>query len=74
MPEERHMRAYYHTFTPTGVDAVDAILEAVAMAGKAYHNTEMWDEADHHGPYGYWGFIQQRADEAAEKIRRGTAK
>jgi DUF1365 family protein len=32
---ERYMRAYYHTFEPTGDDKIDAILEAVAMAGKA---------------------------------------
>lgn len=73
MAEERHMRAYYHTFTPTGVDEIDAILEAVAMAGKSYHSTEMWDEAEHHGEDGYWGLIQRRANKAAEKIRRKTS-
>jgi hypothetical protein len=61
----RYMRAYYHTFTPTGCDPVDAVLEAVAMAGKGYHNTDRWDEAEQYGPDGYWGLIQYRADAAA---------
>lgn len=68
---ERYMRAYFHTFTPTGVDAVDAILEAIAMAGKSYHNTIDWGDADHLGPNGYWDLIQQRANEAAASLSPG---
>jgi hypothetical protein len=62
---ERYMRAYFHTFTPTGDDKVDAILEAVALAGKAFHHTMDWSEAEEYGPAGYWDLIQQRANEAA---------
>lgn len=56
---ERYMRAYYHEFTPTGVDHIDAILEAIALAGKGCHNTEDWRE------FGYWDKIQEAADTAA---------
>lgn len=38
------MSAYYYSFTPTGVDAVDRIMSAVACAGKAYHHTVDWGE------------------------------
>jgi len=38
------MDAYYYSFTPTGVEAIDRILSAVACAGKAYHHTEDWGE------------------------------
>ena len=41
---ERRMEAYYYGFAPTGNDHVDAILEAVARAGKAYHHTEDWND------------------------------
>lgn len=33
------MRAYYFAFCPTGVRAIDEILSAVAVAGKAYPTT-----------------------------------
>lgn len=36
--------AYYYGFDPTGVEAIDRILSAVACAGKAYHGTEEWNE------------------------------
>lgn len=38
------MCAYYYSFEPTGVDAIDAILSEVASAGKAYHHTESWTD------------------------------
>lgn len=38
------LRAYYFGFNPTGVEAIDRILSAVACAGKAYHNTSEWQE------------------------------
>ena len=38
------MRAYYYSFTPTGVEAIDRILSAVACAGKAYHHTDSWSD------------------------------
>jgi hypothetical protein len=64
-PEHPAPERYLREFTPTGSDAVDAILEAVAIASKGYHNTEQWCEAEDHGPAGYWSLIQQRANEAA---------
>ena len=67
---ERYMRAYYHEFTPTGCDAVDAILEAVAKAGKAYHHTSEWSEPVEFGvDESYWEVIQKRADEAAKAFK-----
>ncbi len=74
MSEPRYMRAYYHEFKPTECDSVDAVLEAIAMAGRAYHSTECWDEAEHLGPEGYWTLIQTRANEAATLIRRLEAE
>lgn len=38
------MNAYYYSFEPTGVPAIDLILSAVACAGKAYHHTDGWTE------------------------------
>lgn len=66
---DRYLRAYFHTFEPTGCDAVDAILEAIAIAGKAYHNTMEWSEEDLGAPNGYWALIQQRANEAARGVK-----
>lgn len=36
--------AYFYSFEPTGNAKIDAILEAVARAGKMYHNASDWDE------------------------------
>lgn len=62
--------AYYFGFTPTGDELIDRILSAVACAGKAYHNTESWDEET--PPYEDFfkgknpvEWIQNAADEAA---------
>lgn len=38
------MNAYYYSFTPTGVEAIDLILCAVASAGKAFHETQDWND------------------------------
>jgi hypothetical protein len=38
------MEAYYYSFAPTGVEAIDRILSAVANAGKAFHHTDRWTE------------------------------
>ena len=38
------MQAYYYSFTPTGVEAIDRLLSAVAWAGKAYHHTDGWTD------------------------------
>lgn len=64
------MRAYYYSFCPTGVAAIDRILSAVACAGKSAHYTMDW--TDDVGPYhdGLRGsspieWIQFAADDAA---------
>lgn len=71
---ERYMRAYFHEFTPTRVDAVDAVLEAIALAGKGYHYTGDWTDADQYGPDGYWSLIQLVANNAAVAFRSISAK
>ena len=38
------MNAYYYGFTPTGNADIDAILSAVAAAGKGAHHTESWTD------------------------------
>ena len=68
---ERYMRAYYWTFTPTGVDAIDAILEQIAKAGKAYHNTSEWGEPSEWGNESspcYWALIEKAAHDAAKAL------
>ena len=42
-PEFR-MDAYYYSFDPTGVLAIDLILSAVACAGMCFHHTGEWRE------------------------------
>lgn len=41
---EMRMDAYYFGFEPTGIEAIDKILAAVACAGKSYHHTESWHD------------------------------
>lgn len=65
----RYMRAYYYTFTPTGCDPIDAILEAIARAGKSFHCTSCWDESCESAPNGYWRLIEERAEKAAELLQ-----
>lgn len=42
LPENARMGAYYYEFNRTGVGLVDAILSAVAIAGKGAHHTWDW--------------------------------
>jgi hypothetical protein len=42
LPDDARMDAYYYGFERTGVGFIDAILSAVAIAGKASHHTESW--------------------------------
>lgn len=49
---DRRMDAYYYSFDPTGVPEIDAILSAVAHAGKGSHGTEGWTDSDQ---YSRWG-------------------
>lgn len=61
------MRAYYYGFTPTGCFEIDVILEAVAQAGKAYHDTSSWNDDE----YSMVDRIQDAANRAAEVRREG---
>lgn len=66
------MDAYYYSFERTGVGVIDAILSAVATAGKAYHNTSEWAEGwsdEDSGDTSHAARIQAAADEAARRIR-----
>ena len=66
---DRRMDAYYFGFDPTGVPEVDAILSAVACAGKGYHHTDEWGGGESRfgddRPYG--DVIQAAANEAANR-------
>jgi hypothetical protein len=76
MTEKRQlwMRAYYFSFSPTGVELVDRILSAIAHAGKGYHHTSDWTEpTEPEGPFrgtSYVDWIQHAAEDAAAEIRR----
>ena len=48
---EARMEAYYYGFYRTGCGPVDAVLSAVAIAGKGSHNTVEWCERDDYGYY-----------------------
>lgn len=70
------MSAYYYEFTRTGNAAIDRILSAVAIAGKAYHNTSEWAEYDedfrppaHLRGKSYAECIQNAADDAAKALQ-----
>lgn len=58
------MNAYYYSFAPTGVRAIDEILSAVAVAGKAYHHTEYWSDSEG-DEKSYVELIQEAAVRAA---------
>lgn len=71
-PDSR-MGAYYYWFDRTGEPAIDAILSAVAYAGKAFHGTEDWDLTDvNYGPIrgdmSAVDVIQAAANEAARQL------
>lgn len=67
------MNAYYYSFTPTGVEAIDRILSAVACAGKAYHHTEGWSESANPPEYlrgeDPIEWIQNAANDAAAALK-----
>ena len=71
---KRRMSAYYYRFDPTGIEAIDKVLGAVACAGKAFHLTADWN--DECGPYDdHTGatpieWIQNAAVEAGDEIDR----
>lgn len=43
---DRAFDAYYYFLEPTGVEAIDEVLRALAWAGKMSHHTEGWGQAD----------------------------
>ncbi len=69
------MDGYYYGFASTGVQEIDAILSAVACAGKAYHHTEDWNnQCDNYEPDHFAGstpveWIQDAANRAASKLK-----
>lgn len=83
------LNAYYYSFEPTGVEAIDRILSAIACAGKAFHLTEDWNDQvydlDENGqkiPNPYEPFlrgwtvvewIQNAANDAAAEAHPATA-
>lgn len=58
--------AYYYSFTATGQPQIDAVLKAVARAGKAYHHTERWSDGD--DGQSEADKIQAAANEAAKQL------
>lgn len=66
---DRRLTAYYFSLDATGSPTIDAILSAVAIAGKGCHHTNGWTERDE---WARWGegrslvdVIQAAADNAA---------
>lgn len=77
LPNDARMSAYYYGFSRTGVGSVDAILSAVAVAGKAYHGTAYWGDEEGSGYFrgrpglpdaeSAAGLIQATASQAAAR-------
>ena len=74
----RRLDAYYYSFSETGSVPIDAILSAVAIAGKSCHNTDRWTEDDE---WSRWGVgrslvdvIQCAANEAAAGLLDAAAE
>ncbi len=65
--EQLNLYAYYYSFEPTGVIEIDRILQAVASAGKAYHNTDQWIEPAYDGKSPI-NWIQNAANDAAKAL------
>lgn len=84
LPDDARMDAYYYSFDRTGVGPVDAILSAVAVAGKGSHHTDGWNDPSGYGYYkGRPGLpdadsatelIQNTANRAADQIRAAMAR
>lgn len=54
LPDDARMDAYYYGFDRTHVGPIDAILSAVAVAGKGAHQTESWGDGSE------WGYYSDR--------------
>lgn len=64
-----YINSYFIGFDATGVPTIDAILVAVARAGKAYHSTEFWNDEGLNGGPSHNDLIQAAADTAAAAAR-----
>jgi hypothetical protein len=67
-PDIGQMNAYYYSFEPTGVPAIDAILGAVGSAGKGFHHTESWSDEIPGWDFSYIDRIQGAALLAAKEF------
>lgn len=62
------LQSYWFHFQTTGVEIVDAILDAVCAAGVRYHHTESWIDGDP----SEIDKIQGEAEAVADKIQELT--
>lgn len=69
LPDNARMDAYYYGFNRTNFGPVDAILSAVAVAGKGSHHTESWADTDSGWFYGDRPGLPS-ADGAADLIQK----
>ena len=69
----RNLSSYYYSFSPTGCDAIDAVLESVASAGKRFHHTEEWND-NYEGSDSCVDEIQQTAHKAATALREAEQR
>lgn len=84
LPNNARMDAYYYGFNRTGFGPVDAVLSAVAVAGKGSHHTQSWGDDDAEWFYGdrpglpsakgAADLIQKTADLTARSITEDLAK
>ena len=51
LPDDARLNAYYYGFDKTNCGPIDAVLSAVAVAGKGAHNTIDWNDSDTYGYY-----------------------
>jgi len=72
LPADARMDAYYYGFDRTGVDEIDAVLSAVAIAGKGSHHTESWGNGD--SAWYYTGREGLPDAEGAAELIEETAK
>jgi hypothetical protein len=83
LPDDARMNAYYYGFERTGIGPIDAILSAVAVAGKGSHHTSDWCEKSSYDYYkGRPGLpdadsaldlIQSTANRSAAQVRAALA-
>lgn len=73
LPDGARMDAYYYGFDKTDFAPVDAILSAVAIAGKASHHTESWGDASEHGYFNNRPGLPD-AESAIELIENAAAE